>query len=85
MTLKILALLLGSCTPLCAQKSMSLKECEQVFRSNNLQLLAEQYNISQADADIIQAKFGTYQKFLLQEMHIILMIKNLLMCSTLKM
>ena len=56
MTLKILALLLGSCTPLCAQKSMSLKECEQVFRSNNLQLLAEQYNISQANADIIQAK-----------------------------
>lgn len=35
---------------------MSLLECENAFQQNNLQLLAEQYNISMADADILQAK-----------------------------
>ncbi|GEN78075.1 TolC family protein [Chryseobacterium hagamense] len=39
-----------------AQQGMSLSECEEAFHRNNLQLLAEQYNISQADADILQAK-----------------------------
>lgn len=35
---------------------MSLLDCENAFQTNNLQLLAEQYNISMADADILQAK-----------------------------
>ncbi|KQS94382.1 transporter [Chryseobacterium sp. Leaf394] len=35
---------------------MSLQDCEEAFHNNNLQLLAEQYNINMADADIIQAK-----------------------------
>ena len=39
-----------------AQQQMSLLDCENAFQQNNLQLLAEQYNISMADADILQAK-----------------------------
>lgn len=39
-----------------AQHKMSLSDCENAFRENNLQLLAQQYNISMADADVIQAK-----------------------------
>lgn len=35
---------------------MSLSECENAFQQNNLQLLAEQYSINMADADILQAK-----------------------------
>ncbi|NML58797.1 TolC family protein [Chryseobacterium sp. RJ-7-14] len=35
---------------------MSLSDCEEAFQRNNLQLLAEQYNINMADADILQAK-----------------------------
>ncbi|NML68305.1 TolC family protein [Chryseobacterium sp. RP-3-3] len=35
---------------------MSLLDCEEAFQKNNLQLLAEQYNINMADADILQAK-----------------------------
>ncbi|REC79014.1 TolC family protein [Chryseobacterium rhizosphaerae] len=35
---------------------MSLLDCEEAFQKNNLQLLAAQYNISEAEADIIQAK-----------------------------
>ena len=35
---------------------MSLLECENAFQQNNLQLLAEQYSINRADADILQAK-----------------------------
>ena len=35
---------------------MSLLDCENAFQQNNLQLLAEQYNINRADADILQAK-----------------------------
>jgi cobalt-zinc-cadmium efflux system outer membrane protein len=31
-------------------------ECENAFQQNNLQLLAEQYSINMADADILQAK-----------------------------
>ncbi|MDR6922061.1 TolC family protein [Chryseobacterium sp. 2987] len=38
------------------QRELSLVECEEAFQSNNLQLLAEQYNINMADADILQAK-----------------------------
>lgn len=39
-----------------AQQQMSLLGCENAFQQNNLQLLAEQYNINRADADILQAK-----------------------------
>ncbi|KQR93914.1 transporter [Chryseobacterium sp. Leaf180] len=35
---------------------MSLADCELAFQENNLQLLAEQYSVSMADADILQAK-----------------------------
>ncbi|AZA85037.1 TolC family protein [Chryseobacterium lactis] len=35
---------------------MSLSDCEEAFQKNNLQLLAAQYNISEAEADVIQAK-----------------------------
>lgn len=35
---------------------MSLLECENAFQQNNLQLLAEQYSINMADADILQSK-----------------------------
>ncbi|WP_082377031.1 TolC family protein [Chryseobacterium indologenes] len=38
------------------QRELSLWECEEAFQKNNLQLLAEQYNINMADADILQAK-----------------------------
>lgn len=39
-----------------AQQKIALNEAEEAFVKNNLQLIAEQYNISIADADIIQAK-----------------------------
>lgn len=39
-----------------AQQKMTLNDCEDAFRKNNLQLLAEQYNMSQAEADVVQAK-----------------------------
>ncbi len=39
-----------------AQQQMSLSDCEDAFLKKNLQLLAEQYNINMADADILQAK-----------------------------
>lgn len=39
-----------------AQRPMSLSDCEEAFRNNNLQVLAEQYNINIADADILQSK-----------------------------
>ncbi|MBK1898105.1 TolC family protein [Chryseobacterium paridis] len=39
-----------------AQQQMSLLDCENAFQTNNLQLLAQQYNINMADADILQAK-----------------------------
>lgn len=41
---------------LVAQQQMSLQDCEEAFQKNNFQLLAEQYNINKADADIIQSK-----------------------------
>ncbi|MGE8380030.1 MAG: TolC family protein, partial [Sphingobacterium sp.] len=37
-------------------RKMTLLECEEAFRKNNLSLLAQQYDISQAEADVIQAK-----------------------------
>ncbi|MCW3160226.1 TolC family protein [Chryseobacterium oryctis] len=39
-----------------AQQQMTLLDCEEAFQKNNLQLLAEQYNINIADADILQSK-----------------------------
>lgn len=39
-----------------AQQKITLPEAEQAFVQNNLQLIAQQYNIALADADIIQAK-----------------------------
>lgn len=43
-------------TILSGQDPQSLQDYELAFRQNNLQVLAAQYNISMADADIIQAK-----------------------------
>lgn len=39
-----------------AQKKLDLQTCESLFVKNNLALLAEQYNIDMAKAQIIQAK-----------------------------
>lgn len=39
-----------------SQQKITLQEAEQSFVKNNLQLIAQQYNISAADADIVQAK-----------------------------
>mgnify|MGYP000916979997 CR=1 FL=1 len=38
------------------QKSYSIQQCEDLFRKNNLSILAEQYNIDLAKANEIQAK-----------------------------
>jgi cobalt-zinc-cadmium efflux system outer membrane protein len=46
-----------------AQQVKSLQDCEDAFRNNNLQLLAQEYNISQADAEIIQAKIWNLPQF----------------------
>ena len=53
---KIVPILLMVSSSAFAQQRMSLEECEAAFRANNLQLLAQQYNINMADADIMQAK-----------------------------
>jgi cobalt-zinc-cadmium efflux system outer membrane protein len=39
-----------------AQTSLTLEECEAQFRKNNLLLLAEEYNITAAEAAVIQAR-----------------------------
>lgn len=39
-----------------AQKNVTLKDCEDAMQKNNFELLAEQYNISAAQAAVIQAK-----------------------------
>lgn len=39
-----------------AQRSLSLQECEGLFQKNNLLLLAEQYNVTAASAQVIQAR-----------------------------
>ncbi len=46
-----------------SQLSKTLQECEKDFLKNNLQLLVEQYNISAADADIVQAKIWDLPQF----------------------
>ncbi|QQQ27602.1 TolC family protein [Chryseobacterium indoltheticum] len=53
---KIAGLLVAISSMISAQQQMSLLECENAFQQNNLQLLAEQYSINMADADILQAK-----------------------------
>ncbi|WHF51356.1 TolC family protein [Chryseobacterium gotjawalense] len=50
----VIALLISTCA--FSQKKITLQEAEQSFVKNNLQLIAQQYNISAADADIVQAK-----------------------------
>ncbi|WP_435357706.1 TolC family protein [Emticicia sp. SJ17W-69] len=39
-----------------SQQNLTLSQCEEVFVKNNLALLAEQYNIDIAKANVIQAK-----------------------------
>ena len=39
-----------------AQTTLSLKDCENLFQKNNLQLLSEQYNIAGSKAAVIQAR-----------------------------
>lgn len=53
---KIAGLFVVISSVMTAQQQMSLLDCENAFQANNLQLLAEQYNINMADADILQAK-----------------------------
>lgn len=55
---KITTLVLSVSAFVClsGQQQMSLQDCELAFQKNNLQLLAAQYNINMADAEIIQAK-----------------------------
>lgn len=53
---KIAGLIVVISSMMTAQQPMSLLDCENAFQTNNLQLLAEQYNINIADADILQAK-----------------------------
>lgn len=53
---KIAGLFIVMSSFITAQQRMSLSECEESFLKNNFQLLAEQYNINMADADILQAK-----------------------------
>ncbi|WP_294250238.1 TolC family protein [uncultured Chryseobacterium sp.] len=53
---KIAGLFVVISTVMMAQQRMSLTDCEESFQRNNLQLLAEQYNINIADADILQAR-----------------------------
>lgn len=53
---KIAGLFIAVSSFMAGQQQMSLLDCEEAFQKNNLQLLAEQYNINMADADILQAK-----------------------------
>ena len=39
-----------------AQTALSIKDCENLFQKNNLQLLSEQYNIAGSKAAVIQAR-----------------------------
>ena len=45
-----------------AGQQMTLRECEAAFVQSNLSLLAQQYDISQAEADVIQAKIWELPK-----------------------
>lgn len=61
-----LLLLLMNCSVVMAQKTMTLDEAEQQMQKNNLLLIAEQYNITAAQAAVIQAKIWE-QPYLLVE------------------
>ncbi len=39
-----------------AQNALTIEQCEELFKKNNLQLIAEQYNIEAAKASVIQAR-----------------------------
>lgn len=55
----LLLLLLLQVVTLSAQNNtaqLSLKEAEQLFMNNNMELIAERYNISKAEASVAQAK-----------------------------
>lgn len=52
----LLIFLLSICVKIQAQQNLSLSDCEQLLQKNNLQLLAEAYQISSAKAAVIQAK-----------------------------
>ena len=48
---------------MCAQQvagTLTLKEAEQRFLERNLSLIAEQYNIDMAQAQVLQAKSGHF-------------------------
>lgn len=49
-------LLFANCMLVSAQKDITLDEAEQQMQKNNLLLIAEQYNITAAEAAVIQAK-----------------------------
>ncbi|MBU8882576.1 TolC family protein [Kaistella sp. DKR-2] len=53
---RIAGLFVALSSLLSAQRQMSVTECETAFQRNNLHLLAAQYNINMADADILQAR-----------------------------
>jgi cobalt-zinc-cadmium efflux system outer membrane protein len=46
-----------------AQKTLTLEQCEKLFLSNNLMLLAEGYNIDMSRAALIQAKIWELPNF----------------------
>lgn len=54
--MRIAGLMILISTGLFAQQQMTLQDAEDAFRKNNLQLIAQAYNINQAEADVIQAK-----------------------------
>ena len=51
------------CCAVFAQKKINLEQAQQSLLKNNVQLIAEQYNISAADAYIIQAKIWENPSF----------------------
>lgn len=79
---RIAGLFVALSSLLSAQRQMSVRECETAFQRNNLHLLAAQYNINMADADIMQARIWELPRVDLQinaynpEDHKILDAKN---------
>jgi len=53
----------GWCCTICAQQSLSLAQCEDLFQKNNLIVIAEQYNLTAAKAAIIQARVWEHPYF----------------------
>jgi len=46
-----------------SQQNLRLQQCEELFLKNNLLLLAEQYNISAQEAEIVQSKIWDLPEF----------------------